>query len=147
MTSPLPPGYRFALTTPGVADYQRLRREAGLSAFDDAAAARGLDDLFLAVVIEHRGETVGMGRVIGDGGLFLQLVDIAVQPAHQGKGLGKAIVGALVEALADRLDAPAYCSLVADGEARNLYAQFGFAPVMPKSIGMARWIGPQSSPA
>ena len=35
-----------------------------------------------------------MGRVIGDGGLFFQVVDIAVEPAHQGRGLGKAIVAA-----------------------------------------------------
>ena len=33
----------------------------------------------------------------------------------------------------------AYISLIADGPAKDLYAQFGFAPVMPKSIGMSRW--------
>ena len=39
-------------------------------------------------------------------------------------------------------------SLIADGDARHLYAQFGFQSVMPASIGMAQWIGgkPPRSP-
>ena len=32
---------------------------------------------------------IAMGRLIGDGALFLQVVDIAVRPGHQHKGLGK----------------------------------------------------------
>lgn len=37
--------------------------------------------------------------------------------------------------------ATAYVSLIADGEARHLYAKYGFEPVMPASIGMATRIG------
>lgn len=40
---------------------------------------------------------ITMGRLIGDGALFLQVVDIAVHPAHQHKGLGKQIIQKLVE--------------------------------------------------
>jgi hypothetical protein len=36
--------------------------------------------------------------------------------------------------------AEAYVSLIADGEAHRLYAQFGFRPTAPASIGMAQWI-------
>ena len=32
---------------------------------------------------------IAIGCPIGDGALFLQVVDIAVHPAHQRKGLGK----------------------------------------------------------
>lgn len=38
-----------------------------------------------------------MGRLIDDGALFLQVVDIAIHPAHQHKGLGKQIIQKLVE--------------------------------------------------
>ena len=73
--------------------------------------------------------------------MFYQIVDIAVQPDHQGRGLGKAIVARLVEELRGLAPAEAYVSLIADGEANKLYAQYGFAPTAPASIGMAQWIG------
>lgn len=41
--------------------------------------------------------------MIGDGGLFYQVADIAVEPAHQRRGLGKAIVGKVVEHLKQQL--------------------------------------------
>ncbi|WP_205618548.1 GNAT family N-acetyltransferase [Brevundimonas nasdae] len=78
-----------------------------------------------------------MGRIIGDGGLFFQVVDIAVQPAHQGRGLGKAIVAALVEHLRATAPKGAYVGLMADGEAHRLYAQYGFELTAPRSVGMA----------
>lgn len=145
MAATLPTGYTLVRETPALADYQHLRAEAGLSPFAEAAARAGLFGTFVGVVVRHGGEAIGMGRVVGDGGLFFQLVDIAVLPAHRGRGLGKAVVGALLEALAGRIAAPAYVSLVADGQASELYAQFGFAPVAPKSRGMACWLQPSPS--
>jgi GNAT superfamily N-acetyltransferase len=83
------------------------------------------------------GETlIAMGRIVGDGGCFFQLVDIAVDPRVQGQGLGKRIVAALTGYLRETAPEDAYVSLIADGDARHLYAQFGFAPTAPASIGM-----------
>jgi GNAT superfamily N-acetyltransferase len=83
-----------------------------------------------------------MGRVVGDGGLALQVVDVAVDPRWQGQGLG----GAIMTRIADWLDATlppgAHVSLLADGEAHRLYARFGFRPTAPASIGMDRPIAP-----
>jgi len=133
----IPDNYSCVHAIPSLDDYMRLRRESGLTPRDALAAEAGLPNSFVAVVIAHEGETVGMGRVIGDGGLFFQVVDIAVLPAHQGKGLGKAIMRALMDRLAQSIAAAAYVSLIADGEARHLYVAHGFAPVAPKSISMA----------
>ena len=136
----LPAGYRLAREIPALADYQRLRADAGLTRFADAAAAAGLRGTYEAVVVREQGRAIAMGRIVGDGGLFFQLVDIAVEPRHQGRGIGKAIVAALLESLAKRLTAPAYVSLIADGAADRLYEKFGFVPVAPKSRGMALWL-------
>jgi predicted N-acetyltransferase YhbS len=78
-----------------------------------------------------------MGRVVGDSGLFYQVVDIAVEPEHQRRGLGKAIVGKIVDHLKRSAPSGAHVSLIADGTAHHLYAQFGFKPTAPDSIGMA----------
>lgn len=133
--------YELIVGTPSVDDYRRLRKIAGLSEKTQDAAEVGLPNSWFAVTIRHHGSAIGMGRIIGDGGTAFQIVDIAVEPGHQGKGLGKRIVAALVDHLRAHAPASAYVSLIADGDAQYLYAKYGFAPVMPESIGMAMRIG------
>ncbi|MGV8854005.1 MAG: GNAT family N-acetyltransferase [Devosia sp.] len=123
--------------TPGIEDYRRLRVAAGLSPKTRDQASAGLPNTWYGVTIVHGGGVVGMGRIIGDGGTAFQIVDIALEPAHQGRGLGKAIMAALMEHLNTNAPEGAYVSLIADGDARHLYAKYGFEPVMPASIGMA----------
>ena len=113
-----------------------MRVLAGLGPKSAEGAAIGLPNTFFAVQIRTGEALVGMGRVVGDGGLTFQLVDIAVHPDHQRRGLGKAIVGRLVAHLAETAPAGAHISLLADGPAAHLYAQFGFQLTAPASVGM-----------
>ena len=129
--------YALVIGVPSVEDYCRLRVSAGLSPKSPEAAAVGLPNTLFGVVIVEDDRVIGMGRVIGDGGLFYQLVDIAVEPAHQRRGLGKAIVGKLLEYLQQSAPDGAHVSLIADGPAQHLYSRFGFKPTAPDSIGMA----------
>lgn len=131
--------YTLDNETPSVDDYRRLRVAAGLTPRSIAAAEAGLPNTVAGVVIRVEGRVVAMGRAVGDG-LFYQIVDIAVEPAEQGRALGKAVVAALMTRLREIAPAEAYVSLIADGEAHRLYAQYGFAPTAPASIGMAQWI-------
>lgn len=137
--------YQLSEETPAAEDYLRLRIVTGLSPKSAEGAAIGLPRTIFGVVVRHSGHAVGMGRVIGDGGLMLQVTDIAVDPSHQGRGIGKAIVGRIAEFL-ETLPDGAYVSLIADGEAHRLYGQFGFSPTAPKSIGMERFIRPLPRP-
>lgn len=131
--------YIIQAQIPFIDDYLRLRHNAGLTARSTKAALAGLPHSAAAVIVRSGGDVVGMGRAIGDG-LFYQIVDIAVEPEHQGRGLGKAIITFLMEALKQMAPAEAFVSLIADGKASDLYAQFGFAATAPASIGMAQWL-------
>jgi ribosomal protein S18 acetylase RimI-like enzyme len=86
-----------------------------------------------------------LGRIIGDGGCFFQVVDIAVLPEHQQKGVGRHIMDALMSYLMDALmsylhkHAPksAYISLMADHGTPAFCEKFGFVRAeSPKSAGM-----------
>ncbi len=132
--------YEVTAGVPDVSTYLRLRRIGGLSPFTEEAAEKGLAGSVFGVTAVHDGETIGMGRVIGDGGCFFQIVDIVVDPAHQGKGLGKRIMDALMRRLKEAAPTSAYVSLIADVPANRLYAQFGFRETAPRSIGMAQHI-------
>jgi ribosomal protein S18 acetylase RimI-like enzyme len=129
--------YAIVAQTPSVEDYLRLRAIAGLSPFSRQAAEIGLPRTIFAVQVLHEGSAIGMGRLIGDGGCFFQVTDIAVDPAHQGRGLGKAIMAALMEHVNNALPPSAYVSLIADVPANKLYEQFGFVETAPASLGMA----------
>jgi GNAT superfamily N-acetyltransferase len=131
------PGYTVRLETPSIDVYRRLRSAAGMSAKTLAAATRGLPATLFAVQIFCEDAPVGMGRVIGDGGCFYQVVDIAVLPEHQGKGLGKMIMREIVGYLEAHVPESGYVSLIADGKADQLYAQFGFVHTAPASVGMS----------
>ena len=129
--------YTTRLAIPSIATYQQLRVAAGMSAKSTDAAAKGLPNSLFAVQVLLGDAVVGMGRIIGDGGCFFQVVDIAVLPAHQGKGLGKRIMREIMQFIETDVPPSAYVSLIADGQAQDLYAQFGFQHTAPASVGMA----------
>ena len=126
---------------PGAEDYCRMRAEAGMAPRTDEAARRGLPNTLYGVSLLRDGEVVGMGRVIGDGGCFFVVVDIAVAPALQGRGLGKRIMASLDGWIRANAPPSAVVSLAADGDAKHLYARFGFVETAPFSVNMEYQVG------
>lgn len=129
--------YSIVLRTPSTDEYLHLRAVAGLSPFSEEAARKGLPQTVFSALVLYEGSAVGMGRLIGDGGCFFQVVDIAVHPEHQGRGLGKMIMTAIMGHIESELPASAYVSLIADVPANTLYEKFGFKETAPRSLGMA----------
>ncbi len=129
--------YSVVLRTPSTEEYLHLRAMAGLSPFSEEAASKGLPGTVFSALVLCEGSAVGMGRLIGDGGCFFQVVDIAVHPEHQGRGLGKMIMKAIMGHIESELPASAYVSLIADVPANTLYEKFGFKETAPRSLGMA----------
>jgi GNAT superfamily N-acetyltransferase len=136
-------GYRLVMATPPVADYLRLRRESGLTPKSDAQATAALPGSWAAChVVAEDGEVVGMGRLLGDGGWYFHVVDMAVLPPHQRRGLGDAILGALLARIRELAPPGAWVNLLADPPGRRLYERHGFADTAPGSVGMAQILGP-----
>lgn len=131
------PAYRLEMTPPSVADYVRLRRDSGLSPKTEAQAAAAVTGSWcFCHAVGPGAESVGMGRVIGDGGWYFHIADMAVAPEHQRKGIGDAILSALLSAIADVALPDPYVTLMADAPGRRLYERHGFVPTAPHSIGM-----------
>ena len=72
--------------------YQDMRVKCGLSPKLDEACEIGLKNSMYSIMVAEQGDVVGMGRVVGDGGCFCQVVDICVIPEKQGLGIGKMII-------------------------------------------------------
>ncbi|KZO96866.1 hypothetical protein CALVIDRAFT_536785 [Calocera viscosa TUFC12733] len=160
--------YTLSHALPRPATYRHLRTSCGLSDKSTQACLLGLPRSVFCVLVladpapgsantpastrakeegEGEGEqpdprAVGIGRLIGDSALFLQIVDIAVLPAHQKRGLGKLIMRELMRWVEEHVPETGYVSLIADGEARRLYSGFGFVETEKEgSVGMALRVG------
>lgn len=129
---------QFREAVPTVEAYCQLRVLAGLSGKTREAAERALPNTLFGVCAYQGGELVAMGRIIGDGCCHLQVCDIAVLPRLQGQGMGKEVMRRLSAWMQANLPPSAYVSLLADGDAHRLYAQYGFAMTAPASVGMYR---------
>ena len=134
--------YTIIHATPTVENYISLRASTGLTPNTKQAATVGLANTLFAVQIAQSSSPntiVGMGRMIGDGGCFFQIVDIAVLPAHQGKGLAKMFMKELKDWMKANVPESGTVLLFADWRANELYKQFGFVEtsgLTPCSVGM-----------
>ena len=116
--------------------YQKMRVKCGLSAKTDEACKIGLGNSLFSLLVKQEDKVIGMGRVIGDGGCFCQVVDICVVPEKQGQGIGKIIMSSIINFIKTKLPKSCYTSLIADGDASFLYEKFGFKDTLPESRGM-----------
>jgi aralkylamine N-acetyltransferase len=67
-------------------------------------------------------EVVGFGRTIDDGQFYATVVDVVVSPAHQGKGIGRAIG----EDLQNRLNGFLVVTLTTAPEVQPFYRRMGW---------------------
>src|SRR3990170_8577988 len=103
--------YSILREVPSVETYRALRRGSGLSEKTTEAAERGLPRSLFGVQVLLDARPIGMGRVVGDGGCFFQVVDIAVLKEHQGRGVGKTIMREIVKYLEVHVPESGYVSL------------------------------------
>ncbi|CAO3614073.1 unnamed protein product [Mucor fragilis] len=131
-------GYTLVEQTVSAQVHCDIRRRVGLDPKSVDVAEKALPHTIYGVHIinDEDQSVVGMGRLIGDGYLFLQVVDIGVLPEHQKKGLGKRIMKALMDWIDKNTTRDCYVSLFAVSKAYLLYESFGFVLSMPKSQGM-----------
>ncbi len=115
-------------------DFTRLRLVSGLTPRPIEAARVGLPRSLFGVQVEVDQLVVGMGRIVGDGALNFEIVDIAVDPAYQGRGLGRKIMLSVMNYLEREAPTGAYITLMAD--VPELYEKFGFKLSRPDSEGM-----------
>lgn len=123
-------------TPPALEDYLHLRAASGLTPRTPAEGAVALTGSWCWSVVRHGGRAVAMGRVIGDGGWYFHVADMATLPEHQGRGLGRRVLADLLAQIEDAAPGEPYVTLMADAPGRRLYAAMGFVESAPESLGM-----------
>ena len=129
--------YQLFDEPPALEDYLDLRRATGLSPKVEAQAHGPLTNSWFFCHVRHigSGETVAMGRIIGDGGWYFHIADMATLPSHQRRGIGRAVLQRLLDEIAGRAPENPYVTLMADPPGRRMYESMGFRDAEP-SLGM-----------
>ena len=82
----------------------------------------------IIVAVKDGDETVGMARVVSDGGYVYFIADVLVLPEYQRKGIGKSMMEMIMEYLNSKLK-EGYCfqvDLLAAKGRERFYEEFGF---------------------
>lgn len=128
--------YELRESVPDPKTFITLREAADMGPRSFDAVQQGLSNTLygVSIVDERDDKTVGMARVIGDGGCVYQVCDIVIHPAHQGQGLGSRMMDAVMGYIDENVPETAYVNLIADID--GFYEQWGFEPSAPASKAM-----------
>lgn len=120
-------------------EYMDLKAAAGLPEVEISAIATALNRSVLSLLArDDNDRLIGMGRVVGDGAFYFQLVDIMVAASHLDQGVEETIVSELLSRLKKIAPSGAEVTVITDVPGIQLYQHAGFKLLYPDRYGMAR---------
>jgi ribosomal protein S18 acetylase RimI-like enzyme len=118
--------YKIIERRPTLDEFHEICASVGWESFmnfDVATAA--INNSLYSVVVTCKNQTVGMGRIVGDGHIYFYIQDIAVMPDHQRNGLGKKIMDQLFVFLKNNAKEKAFIGLFAAEGTDSFYEKYG----------------------
>lgn len=127
-----------------VEDYSFLRKSVGWSEIEKSQAGIGISNSAFVIAAASGGKTVGMARVVSDGGYVALICDVIVMPDFQGKGIGKTMMRKVMDYIAGSIKEgqSVMVNLMAVKGRETFYNQFGFIdrPNNESGCGMTMWV-------
>jgi len=127
-----------------VQDYNFLRKSVGWNEININQAKVGISNSLYLITANNMNETIGLVRVVGDGGYIVVIVDVIVLPEYQGKGIGKSLIQKIMELINNDLNEgeSVFVNLMAAKGKEPFYRQVGFndRPNEIMGCGMTQWI-------
>ena len=128
---------RIEPLAPALDDYLELRRASGLTPKRPDQGTPALTNSWAwRRIVDADGRSVAMGRVVGDGGWYFLVADMATLPAYQRRGLGRRILDDLLAEIREKAPEGAYVTLLADPPGQALYRSLGFTEPTTGSVTM-----------
>ena len=109
-------------------DYLLLRKSVGFREMPRHQAETGLHNTPYLVAAVDGGRTVGMARILWDGGYAVLLTDVVVHPDYQGKRIGAKLIGKILDYLRSQMEPgdKIMISLEAAQGKEQFYRKLGF---------------------
>lgn len=108
-------------------DYYTLRKSVDWQLFSEEQMQQALNNSLYTVSVVEGEQTVGMGRLIGDG-MYYMIADIVVNPVFQKYGIGTNIMNMLLKYVEDKTPVGGRSSiqLIAEKGKEPFYENLGF---------------------
>lgn len=108
-------------------EYISLRSSVGWNNFAKEQVSKSINNSIYSVTVVENGETIAMGRLLGDG-IYFMIVDIVVNPEFQGRGIGSKIVDMLLKYVDDMtpIGGRSSIQLIAEPGKEEFYIKRGF---------------------
>ena len=127
-----------------VKDYNYLRKSVGWPELESKQAQIGINNSAFIISAVVDSKTVGVTRVVGDGGYIAVIVDVIVLPDFQGNGIGKTMMQKSMEYIKSTVGEGqfVFVNLMAAKDRESFYSQFGFEvrPNEKVGAGMTQYI-------
>jgi len=120
---------------PSVEDYNRLRVAVGWRAYAPDVIETYLPRSLFCTCALDGGKTVGMARVIGDGGLVFYIQDVIVLPAYQGQGIGGRLMDRVMVYLRFQTHTGSIIGLMSAKGKEPFYEKYGFTVRPTDALG------------
>ncbi|HCH2083581.1 TPA: GNAT family N-acetyltransferase [Vibrio parahaemolyticus] len=133
---------KYEAKAPSPNEFCEIRVKAGLSPKSLKAATIALPNSLYAISVRDGDALIAMGRVVGDGACNFEVVDVAVDPAYQGQGLGRKVMTYIDNYLSSVALEGSYVSMIADEP--EFYEKLGYKLVSPSSQGMTKKFKPHA---
>lgn len=116
--------------------YSALRASVGWYNFSKEQAISALNHSIYDVTVIENNETIGMGRLIGDG-LYYMIVDVVVHPQFQGIEIGSQIMNMLLKYVDNNMPLGGRTSvqLISEKGKEEFYIKKGFKMIPHEFCG------------
>ncbi|GMK41300.1 N-acetyltransferase [Paenibacillus sp. CCS19] len=119
--------YVTELRLPTFEEYKAICNSVGWTDYMNwDVVEQSIERSLFGVVVRFGDETIGMGRVVGDGMIYFYIQDIAVKSDHQGQGIGRKIMDAITDYLKEHAPEKAFIGLFAAQGKETFYNKYGF---------------------
>lgn len=121
-------------------EYNALRMSAGLAKKEVQMVEQAYRHSLFSVTVRGENEKLlGVGRIIGDGACYFQIVDVLAHPEGKNQGeIEETIMNELISYLTQNALNDANITVMSDVWSIKFYQKFGFELVYPDYYGMSK---------
>lgn len=127
-----------------VKDYNFLRQAVDWEEIEQLQAQKGINNSSFLITAVYETQTIGVARVVSDGGYIYLIVDVIVHPSYQGLGIGKELISKIMTYIDSEIKdgQRALINIMSAKGKEPFYKKCGFIenPTNHSGAGMTQWI-------